>query len=334
MDDIDRILDLARWYPSPHNSQPIVVGRRGDALDLYYDLDRGLPAEPYGVPFGFVCAGTFAETLTIAAHALGYEVVASLRAEDMDFSGDDRLHALGSLTLTRQDGPVADLDAELILRRRTSRLPYDDVPVVPGALQAVAEEAARWGHRLRVTDDPAAVRAIVALNQLTLFRDLQSDPVREEIASWLRYSKAEAAAKADGLAAETLHLPGPLLRFFMGHHRWWSLPGVGALVRAISARTLRGVPQVAWITGPFTSNADCIRAGRLFLRLWLLLTEHGVSLHPFGSVITNPRSHADLCATVGEEETAGFTWMLFRLGYSPIPPRSARRPLPVVAVAR
>jgi len=63
MDDLDRILDLARWYPSPHNSQPMVVGRRRDGLDLYYDLDRGLPAEPYGVPFSFVCAGTFIETL-------------------------------------------------------------------------------------------------------------------------------------------------------------------------------------------------------------------------------------------------------------------------------
>jgi nitroreductase len=333
MDDLDRILDLARWYPSPHNSQPIVVHRRDDGLDLYYDLDRGLPAEPYGVPFGFVCAGTFLETFTVAAHSLGYEVTESLRYDDMDFGGSDRLHPLGSLTLAGRGRPVPDLDAELILRRRTSRLPYTDRPVAPDALHAATAEAERWGHRLRTSGDRDVVRAVVALNQLTLFRDLESDAVREEIASWLRYSRSEAERSGDGLAAETLHLPGPLLRFFVRHHRWWSLPLVGRVVRSIYLRTLRGVPQVAWISGPFTGNAEYLRAGRLFLRVWLLLTQHGVVLHPFGSVITNPRSHAELCRLVGVDEAGGMTWMLFRLGYSGTPPRSARRPLAALEVA-
>jgi len=63
------------------------------------------------------------------------------------------------------------------------------------------------------------------------------------------------------------------------------------------------------------------------MRIWLELTEAGVYLHPFGSVITNERAHREFCELVGEAERAGMAWMLFRLGYSREPPRAYRQPL-------
>jgi hypothetical protein len=50
-------------------------------------------------------------------------------------------------------------------------------------------------------------------------------------------------------------------------------------------------------------------------------------LHPFGSVITNPRAHGELVDIVGDEENADMIWMLFRVGYSRRPPESHRRDL-------
>ena len=52
--------------------------------DLFYDLDRGLPAESYGIPFGHVCAGVFLESLTVVAAARGLRVVEAL--EQMRFA--------------------------------------------------------------------------------------------------------------------------------------------------------------------------------------------------------------------------------------------------------
>ncbi|MEG8036668.1 hypothetical protein QP157_15545 [Sphingomonas sp. LR61] len=52
------IIEDARHYPSPHNSQPIVVRVEDDrTATVFYDLRRGLPAESFGIPFGHVCAG-------------------------------------------------------------------------------------------------------------------------------------------------------------------------------------------------------------------------------------------------------------------------------------
>lgn len=321
------ILQTVRWYPSPHNSQPIRVRITNPyRAELSYDLDRGLPAEPYGVPFGFVCAGIFVELVAIAAHGLGFHVDERLRDDDMDFAAAHRLHPLGVLTLTPARRPVVDLDPALISERRTSRLPYQPRVVDPSVLDRLEVEARRWGHRLTTTADQGLVDAVIRINQRTLFDDIANDAVRRELSLWLRYSRKEAERRSDGLSAECLHMPGPVLRWFIRHHTWWSQRGLSDLARWLYLRSMRGVGQLAWLTGPFATNADYLRAGRLFIRLWLLLTEHGVAMHPFGSVITNPRAHHAFCEAAGETETGGMTWMLARIGYSAPPPRSHRLP--------
>jgi hypothetical protein len=47
-------------------------------------------------------------------------------------------------------------------------------------------------------------------------------------------------------------------------------------------------------------------------------------MQPFGSVITNERSHAALVEKLGGREAEDEIWLLFRLGYSTIPPASER----------
>lgn len=322
-----RILRDVHRYPSPHNSQPIrlrIVDEH--RADLCYDLDRGLPAEPYGIPFGHVCAGIFVELLSIAAHARGFEVIGDLLFDAMDFDADDRLHPLGRVSLVPRRGPVPDLDVALLARRRTSRLPYDARTVPEDVLAELGAEARRWGHRLASTTGRATVRRIVRINQRTLFDDIANPAVRHELATWLRYSEAEAARRRDGLSATCLHVPGRVLRWFVEHHTWWARPGLRQLARWVYLRSMRGVRHLAWLTGPFGTTEDFVRAGRMFIRCWLLLTDHGVAMQPFGSVITNPRSHAALAAAVGEDQTKEMTWMLMRIGYSAEPPRSHRLP--------
>jgi hypothetical protein len=322
----DEILGYARRYPSPHNSQPIKLRVQGTRAELFYDLELGLSAESYGIPFGSVCAGVFIETVSIAAHALGYRVAEALDYTPMDFGRDERLHPLGTLTL-EPAGTIDDLDPGLLLERRTSRLPYARRPVPAAALDAARREAAERGHVVAAVSDRRLVDRIIRLNQQTLFYDLENADVRAEIQSWLRYSERHARATADGLSARCLALPGPLLRLCMGNYWIWQLPAIGTVLRYVYLRSMRGVTQVGWIKGPFRDERDYTDAGRTLLRVWLVLTRHGLHLHPFGSVITNPRAHRELVDIVGEDENADMIWMLFRVGYSRRPPESHRRDL-------
>jgi hypothetical protein len=327
------ILREVHRYPSPHNSQPIRVRIVDEhRADLYYDVDRGLPAEPYGIPFGHVCAGIFVELLSIAAHAQGFEVVEDLRFDAMDFDDDDRLHALGRVTLVAHGQPVPDLDVTLLARRRTSRLPYDARTVPGNVLAELDAEARHWGHRLASTTGRATVDRIVRINQRTLFDDIANPAVRRDLATWLRWSEGEAARRRDGLSAACLHVPGRALRWFVEHHVWWSRPGLRHVARWLYLRSMRGVRHLARLTGPVDTTEDFVRAGRAFIRCWLLLTDHGVAVHPLGSVITNPRSHGALVAAIDDDQTKGMTWMLIRIGYSAEPPRSHRLPVAALLV--
>ena len=89
---------------------------------------------------------------------------------------------------------------------------------------------------------------------------------------------------------------------------------------------MRGVRQLGWIEGPFSNPHDYIEAGRTFMSIWLFFTQRGVYLHPFGTVITNPRSHEQFVKKAGiHESETSMTWMLFRFGYSKKPPKALRR---------
>lgn len=324
-----RIVEDARRYPSPHNSQPIKI-RPVDSrtAEVFYDLDLGLPAESFGVPFGHVCAGAFLESLRTVAEGLGYGVAESLDHSDMDFGSTGRLHSLGTVTLTPQAvTEQAQARLQLLRARRTSRRPYD-ARMVPAEVVAAATEVANTGgHTFRTTSDRRTVRRLVRINQATLFADLRNDAVYEEIMTWLRFSKEDARRRADGLSAEAMLMPGGLLRFAMTHRGLWDAPIIGAAIRAMYLNTMRGVRQLGWLEGPFAKPSDYVEAGRTFMRLWLELTAHGVSLHPFGTVITNPGSHRAFAEAVAADESGErMAWMLFRFGYSKSPPVAHRRP--------
>lgn len=324
------ILDAARSYPSPHNSQPIRVRiTSGQSAEVYYDLDRGLPAENFGIPFGHVCAGVFLESLAVVAASEGFDLAVQLHLAPMDFGATDRLHHIASVTL--EPGEATDLARQrraAFDARRTNRRPYDSRPVPGDDLGPVRDLAAARGHVFGDSTDPMVVAEIIRVNQETLFDDLRNDAVHAEIMAWLRFSRAQAVATGDGLSAETMLMPGRLLRFAMGHRGMWEAPVLGSAIKSVYLRTMRGVAHVAWFEGPFATEHDYVEAGRLFMASWLELTARGVSLHPLGTVITNPRSHARFAEAAGiDEASPRMAWMLVRLGYAKTPPVAHRRPV-------
>src|SRR5207247_148693 len=133
----------------------------------------------------------------------------------------------------------------------------------------------------------------------TLFEDLLEPAARREVGSWLRFSNRAAAERRDGFSPSALGFPGPLLRAFFRLAPVFELPGLRHAIRRLYFRTMRGTATIAWFTGPFEQHEDWVAAGRMLGRAWLLLTKHGVVLHPFGSIITNSRANAALPERVG-----------------------------------
>ena len=206
------LIEVARWAPSPHNIQTWKVRPRSESeADLLYDPERTLPATDPGGAFTKVGLGTFAEMLAVAAATTGRR----LEVEWDAFELDSRAPAparVASLRLT--DGGSDDLDAALIGRRRTSRLPYDGRPVSEELLRELERLCAGFGHRFTSSSEPELVDWMLELNRDTLFYDLADARARSEIGSWLRFSERAAAAKRDGFSPRCLGFPGWLLFLF------------------------------------------------------------------------------------------------------------------------
>jgi hypothetical protein len=319
----EELLELARWAPSPHNIQPWLLRPVSEhEAELLCSPGRLLPdTDPTG-RFTMVGLGIFVETLAIAARAAGRDISAVYDGTALLPGGSAglpfaRLRMVG--TAGREE-----LGAELIHRRRTSRLPYDGTPVPDGVLHDLERVAGAFGHRVRFSSDPALVRWVLDLNLETLFFDLTDEHARREVGSWLRFSDRDAARRRDGFSPAALGFPGWLLYLFFHARRAFELPGIRTMVDRLYSRTMRGTTTVAWIQGPFDEPEHWVRSGRMLARLWLTLTKHGVQLHPFGSIITNEGANARLRERIEHDPRHGTVWLIMRLGYSAEPPRSHR----------
>ena len=316
------LLEDARWAPSPHNVQPWRLRPRSDTTaELLYDPARLLPYTDPASAFMTLTLGLFVECLAVAAAARGLALDAMFPAAAAEpGAGAPRPYA----TVALRPGGSDELDAELLLRRRTSRLPFDGRPLDEGVLAELRALAADRGHALEATSDPRLVEETLALNRETLFDDMRDERARVEVGAWLRFSAAEAARRRDGFSPAALGFPGWLLRLFFERHRLLDAPLVRRAVRRLHLRTTRGTRTVAWLTGPFATPEDWVAAGRMLARLWLTATRAGAHLHPFGSIVTNERANARLHELVGLDPSRGPLWLVMRLGYGEEPPRSHR----------
>lgn len=315
----------ARWTPSPHNIQPwrLRVVSATEA-ELYYDHRRLLPVtDPTGA-FTIMGLAIFVEYLAIALRQRGHDLHAEFPAKALDFSAT-RPVLFATMALTSAKGEPA-FDRQLILERKTSRLPYDGRVVDAASMQALRAIAAAEGHRLEWSSDRSFVEWTIDLNRFTLFGDLNDAPTRTELRRWIRPTDEEAAAKNDGLWSHCLQFPGWLLKAFFDDHKKWGHGWRARLTGRMLVDGMRGTRTVAWWSGPFETPADWIGTGRVLGRSWLELTRRGFQLHPFGSIVTNAAAHARWTAKVRSREGDSRLWLVARLGRSEAPPRSHRVP--------
>jgi hypothetical protein len=327
------LLEYARWSPTVHNLQPHKLKVHSDTeAVLYYDPSRLLPVgDPHGV-FATVALGVFMENLSVAAapHGRTVEVVELFGPVKMGGTSLQAFARLRIASATRME----PLNRELILSRRTSRKGYDGKVLADSTLEAVRREASSYNHDFLSSSDEQLIDQIVRLNQDTLMEDISSAPMRQELNGLFRYSKEEAAKKADGLWSRCMGFPGAFMRSVFQNHEYWSSGFRKPSVQKLYKSTFKGTATIGWFSGPFSTSEELLQAGRMMARTWLQITKDGAYIQPFGSLITNEggyrRINELLTHPTGSDKKI---WMLFRTGYSPEPARSYRLPVDQILIS-
>jgi hypothetical protein len=315
----DAIASLARFAPTPHNTQPFRILPRGDrSAELVALTERFLPREDHGNLYVLASFGTFAASLERAARHAGYTLVVTPVEELNPTTVTERgaRVVLGTATITGTCAP--DTNDHLLEVRRTSRLPYHDRTVDARSIAAFTDAATRSGHRVITHDDPLIVRPLLRLNAEAVIDNLQLDDEREEIRTW--YRLGDTPQNGDGLWQQPMNQPGWEISaaFAMPHAFSW--PGLRQFAVWRYLRTQRGTRHTGLLCGPFEQWPELYAAGRVLLDVWLEMARHEIYMQPMGSMLTNPKYAAEIARRFNVDDC----WLVFRFGYSDVPPRAPR----------
>jgi len=313
------IADLARYAPTPHNTQPFrICPRDAHSADIIVLRERLLPHEDHGNLYMVSAFGILAVTMQLAAQQLGLNVEIS-RNPSIDPA---TLHSqggqivIGTAVITGTCTPVQGSD--LLTVRRTSRLPYHDRLVDSTALTAFRDIVTARGHRFIQHDKQDVVSRILRLNADALIDNLRLDDEREEIRHW--YRTGNTPLYGDGLWQQPMNQPAWEIRSAFAFPHLFSLPGLRQFAAHRYLRTQAGTRHIGLLCGPFHQAAELHAAGEALMELWLEMARVGVYMQPMGSMLTNPRYATEIARTLHVDDC----WLVFRFGYGDPPPQAPR----------
>lgn len=315
--------------PNPHNRQPWLARLDGqDAVTLFIDRTRLLPAtDPLSRQIVIGC-GAFLELLTIAAGAKGYTATVT---PFPDGQSDDTLDDRPFARVAFAPGGTLDPLFRHILRRRTVRLPYDTAQPIPAADLAAIQAASGPGLRAGAATGGQALAALKALSREAFHREVDTPAAHQESVDLMRIGDREIAAHRDGLflagpGVEAMRAVGLISREALAR------PGSMAFrqARAFADPLCEATTAFVWLVSPGNDRLTQIAAGRAYARMALEATARHVALQPMSQALQEYPQMAPLFARA--DRLTGVRpgerlQMLVRAGYARDVPPAPRRGL-------
>ncbi|NBU84104.1 MAG: twin-arginine translocation pathway signal protein [Sphingomonadaceae bacterium] len=313
-----RALSYALLAPNPHNRQPWLVRLDGDdALTLYCDLSRRLPAtDPFDRQITIGC-GAFLELLAQAAAQEGYQTVISTFPAGEDMKTLDA-RPVAHVVLARGRAVPDPLFAQ-VLNRRSNKEVYEPRDVGADALAAITHAGRVFGIEAVTTGNTNLADSLRDLTWRAHLREVTTPAANQESVDLMRIGAAEVASNPDGIELE-----GPMIE-------------AGRLVGAVTREALADPNSTAfrqgldlyrnmamsarafgWLVNDNESRLDQINAGRAYVRLNLMATALGLGIHPWSQSLQEYSEMEDIFREVHDLLGQGRRLqMLFRIGYGP-----------------
>ena len=332
-----KLLETAVYAPSPHNVQPWRLRILSDqTADLLIEKRRTLPKEDPTGSFIILSMGLFIEALKIVAgrHSLRLGILLgrplSRFTPDEIAQTQDELLPFARLRVTPAPEELADsnFDISLFHTRRTSRISFSAQPVPNEPVEALSKLAREWGQVYEQVVAPEIIEQILKRNIEAVFEDLNAPAYHDEIVEWFRFSDRAARQTRDGLDYRCMN--SSRLSFWLAARvpQLLQLPVTSALLKKIYRAQLGHVPTIGMLAGPFWDPESAFETGRFLMHFWLELAKRDLYIHPYGNMVTN-KTAAEWTLEVLRVPQI---WLIFRIGFSKVPPKSYRRTVEEVLV--
>lgn len=289
--------------PSGHNTQPWLFRIHDDRLDLFADRTRALPVvDPFDRELVISCGAALGHLETAAryrGHALVIDVLPD--ADDADHLATVRVGA----AVKRREEDAAMFTA--ILRRRTTRRPYDNRRLPPDLSSRCKALAHASGVALTLITDietRTAIGDLVAEGDRTQFADAH---FRRELAAWIH---SRRTASHDGMSGENFGMPDMLSPLGAAIVRTFDLgKGVAAGDRD---KIVDGSPTLAIFSTEDNIPEVWLKTGRALSDVLLALTADDVTASFLNQPIEVTGLRPRLADAAG---ISGVPQLLMRVGY-------------------
>tara|TARA_R110001606_G_scaffold5579_5_gene25585 strand:+ start:124 stop:1206 length:1083 start_codon:yes stop_codon:yes gene_type:complete len=312
-----RALSYAILAPNPHNRQPWLVRLEGDdALTLFCDLDRRLPAtDPYDRQT-VIGHGAFLELLALAAAEDGYGTEITLFPDGEDMATLDARPVAHVRFLAGESDP--DPLFANVLARRSNKDLYEARDVEAEKLAAMMQAGSDFGVSANTIGNTPMAGTLRDLTWRAHQMEMNTPATNQESVDLMRIGAKEVAANPDGIELE-----GP----FIAAGKLIGMVNRETLADQTSAGFQQGLNMFealamsargfAWLTNGNQTRTDQINAGRAYARMNLTATSLGVSIHPWSQSLQEYPEMADLYHEVHDLIGGGQRLqMLVRVGYA------------------
>lgn len=300
-----RILWYASLAPSGHNSQPwfVKVAGKGEWI-IGADPRRRLPAVDPDNRELLLSLGAFAENLSLAASAAGYEAVMDVMAKS---PRDEEVLQVSLKKANRGTYPL-----ERLTLRRTVKNGFLSREIAGEDVNLLSEpHGGRLFYYPRGTDHARCIQeGTVESYRVQTYRD----EAQKELANWIRFSNEDARMHRDGLTTEGMEITGFSGWFVRQFMDQGDVMGERFRKQGVDIATKWAAEGAGWmiITSRGSSVADLIETGRRFERTALLARERSIALHPMTQVLEEERGRREIASNHGEDVIPQF---VLRVGY-------------------
>jgi len=328
------LLSTAVHSPSPHNVQPWRVRILNDQeADLFIDSARTLPKEDPTGSFIILTMGMFIEAIRIIAANKGLTLEPNTYHEPSWYAAEilkvQEQTFLPFARLRLHPTAPASFDPSLFLSRRTSRISLRPDPIPVNSIAQLKSLAAQWGQNFEVVTNEGSIERILKKNAEALFEDLNNPQYHDEIVEWFRFTDKASEATRDGLDYRCMNTSRSAFWLSARLPQLLRMPVTSSILTKVYRSQLGKVPTIGMLSGEFWEPESAFKTGSFLMQFWLETAKHDLYIHPYGNMVTNKRASAWLF----EETKIPDIWLIFKIGYSDVPPKSYRRSVEEILLA-
>lgn len=282
---LEQILEIARYAPSVHNTQPWIVTVHDNTIVITIDPTHRLhDGDPTGRET-IISLGIFAEAICLAAGTLG------LAASDV------RLDEEVATIVLKRSSATADMDAVGLLRSRSTDRSVYRTTDVPATLvhQLTTSPLGKRTHVV-VSTDRGLIGKVAQLVSQGIQLALSSPGFRRELS---RYLVVPGSNRKRGIATRSLYIPKALQYV----EPWLIRTGLqtGAEVR-LEKRRWESASAIIFICSEGDLHGDWFEVGRNYLRASLLIEKAGLSQATSAAIVEASDFHEDIEKLLGTQQ--------------------------------